>query len=110
MQKTVILLEDDIDGTKAAQTIEFALDGATYEIDLNTKNANRLRKELAPYIEKARVTSKAKKSVKKGKAVRSDLPDVRAWAKSQGFEIAERGRVPKEIQEAYDARHQERAA
>lgn len=53
-QSTITYLTDDIDGSDAEETIRFTLDGKTYEIDLNKKNAAALRRALKPYIEKGR--------------------------------------------------------
>lgn len=55
-QKVEIILLDDIDGTEADETIAFGLDGHEYEIDVNKKNADKIRKALAPFIEKGRRT------------------------------------------------------
>ena len=49
-QKVHIVLEDDLDGSDATQTVSFGLDGTSYEIDLNDKNANALRDALAKYV------------------------------------------------------------
>jgi hypothetical protein len=57
-QTVVVQLTDDIDGGEADETISFSLSGRTYEIDLSMKNAERLRDAFAPFIEKARKTSR----------------------------------------------------
>ena len=83
-QKIQTLFIDDIDGSEAEGTVRFALDGAEYEIDLNAKHAEALRKALARYVDAAR---------------RSGLntTEVREWAKAQGIEVKDRGRVPAEL-------------
>ncbi|GAA4895603.1 histone-like nucleoid-structuring protein Lsr2 [Actinomycetospora straminea] len=112
-QKTVVSLIDDLDGTEANETVEYGLDGVTYEIDLNDDNATKLRDALAPYVAAARRTSGKRSTVKDAvkKAVggtpkrsREENQRIREWAKKQGLEVSERGRIPNEVAEAYDAR------
>lgn len=107
-QKVTIVLVDDIDGGEATQTVQFGLDGSTYEIDLNDANADKLREAIAPFVGHARkVTGAPRRGAKKSSAV-SDGPspkEIRAWAKENGYETSERGRVPEEIRQAYDAAH-----
>lgn len=109
-QRVIIELLDDMDGTTAAtQTVSFGLDGIAYDIDLSDKNAEKVRKALAPFIEKARRTGKAPKSASNGsKAAKAASTgpkpaDVRKWAQDNGHEVPDRGRIPQEIQDAYAA-------
>ena len=53
-QQTTVTLTDDIDGSKAVETVSFGLDGKHYEIDLGAKNAKNLRKVVAAYIDAGR--------------------------------------------------------
>lgn len=108
-QKVNITLVDDIDGSEASETINFGLDGAAYEIDLNEGNASALRDALSAYVGHARRisgttrrTSRKSASTASGK---SNTKDVRSWAQQHGMEISERGRIPAEVQRAYDAAH-----
>jgi hypothetical protein len=104
-QETIVRLTDDIDGSEAAESVTFGLDGVTYSIDLSNKNASDLREQLAVWVEHARKVSgraKAKQNGSNG-ASHPDLPTVRAWAKAQGFEVSERGRIAKEVLEAFAA-------
>jgi hypothetical protein len=106
-QKVVIELSDDLDGSEAVETVTFALDGRSYEIDLNEKNAGKLRKILAPYANAGRKQGGGRRGPKRI-AVGSDRPnpvDVRAWAAAQGHDVAPRGRVPADITEKYLAAH-----
>ncbi|MFJ9900238.1 Lsr2 family protein [Streptomyces sp. NPDC091280] len=103
-QKTVVLLTDDISGGDADETAVFGLDGKSYEIDLNTKNAKKLRDLLAPYIEAGRKTGGKTSSRGRGAAARGgseDTAQIRAWAKANGYEVNDRGRVPSNIREEY---------
>lgn len=104
-QRVHVVLEDDIDGSEAAETVSFALDGTTYEIDLNDQNAAALREALSPYIGHARKASRARRGA--GSSARSSsgsASDIRAWARSNGHQVSDRGRVPQEIVDAYAAR------
>lgn len=94
---------DDLDGTSdAAETVRFSIDGKKYEIDLTAANAERLRADLAPWIEKAR---KVPGKGQRGGRGRNSRPDVRGWARANGFDLPDRGRIPDEVREAYDAAH-----
>lgn len=108
-QRVNITLVDDIDGSEASETINFGLDGATYEIDLNDGNAEALREALSAYVGHARrISGSTRRSGRKalsGSVSKSNTKDVRAWAQQQGMEISERGRIPVDVQRAYDAAH-----
>ena len=113
-QKTTIQLVDDLDGTvsKDIATVEFGLDGVTYEIDLTEGNADVLRKGLADFVASARRTGGR---VKRGLATvtpterpgrsKEQTQAIRDWAKNNGFQIAERGRVPGSVIEAFETAH-----
>ena len=102
-QKVQTLLIDDLDGGDAEGTIRFGLDGTEYEIDLSAKHAEALRKALAPYLGAARRAhgSAARRPGRTGRRVTSgdgaDPTAVREWAKSQGIEVKDRGRVSADL-------------
>ena len=105
-QKVQVLLVDDLDGGEADETVTFALDGKTYEIDLTTANADKLRGLLEPYLKGGRRTG-GRASGGRGKARATsggsqDTAQIRAWAKENGHEVNDRGRVPATIREAYE--------
>ena len=103
-QKVNIVLVDDIDGTEADETVSFALDGKDYAIDLTDKNAQKLRDALAPFIGHARRESG--RSKRGGRANGGPAPaEIRAWARDNGFDVPERGRVSAEVRDAYTAAH-----
>lgn len=107
-QKVQILLTDDIDGTEAVETVTFSLDGKTYEIDLNEKNAGKLRKSLEPYVGAGRRQKSAPGVQRKRSASTggdSDTAAIRAWAKENGYNVNDRGRVPADVREAYNQAH-----
>jgi Lsr2 len=105
-QKVQVLLVDDLDGGEADETVTFALDGKTYEIDLTTSNADKLRGLLDPYTKGGRRTGGRSAGGRgKGRALASGNPDtaeIRKWAKENGYSVNDRGRVPAEIREAYE--------
>lgn len=123
-QRTVVSLIDDLDGESGAdETVRYALDGVTYEIDLSSEHAERLREVFAPYIAAARRTggrarsgatrastsSRGRSSGPGGSASgaagrgREALKAIRDWAKSSGWAVSDRGRLPSNVMEAYDA-------
>jgi hypothetical protein len=109
-QKVTVTLVDDLDGSEAGETVEFGLDGAFYEIDLSGDNAERLRDALADYVEHARRSGGRKRQgarVIAGRAPRTASADreqnqaIREWARKQGMNVSDRGRIPKEVSDAY---------
>jgi len=107
MSKNVsVIVTDDLDGSDNAETVSFGFDGVTYEIDLAKKNRAKLEKALAPYIEAGRRVPRAGRRTE-GRAGGSstDRSAVRAWAKSAGLEVSDRGRVSAEIMRQYEAAH-----
>ncbi len=107
-RKVQMILLDDIDGSEAKRTVTFALDGKNYEIDLNEANLDKLSSAMDPFIEKARkttATTRRASTTRRPAAGGSDASAVRTWAREHGFEVSDRGRVPKEIRDAYEAAH-----
>ena len=105
-QKVNIVLVDDLDGTEASETVTFGLDGSSYEIDLNDANASALREALSGYVGHARkVSGGSRRARKSSGGSSSNTKDVREWAKEQGMEVSERGRISADVQQAYDAAH-----
>ena len=101
-QKVSIILTDDIDGSEASETVSFGLDGSQYEIDLNDKNAKALRKALDQYVSAGRKVSTGRKRSTSTKST-EDLAAIREWAKANGYEVSDRGRVKQHIKDAYYA-------
>ena len=104
-RKTQVILTDDIDGSEATGTVSFALDGVAYEVDLNDDNAQRMRDQLSEWTGKARRVGGRRISGTRGAGSSSDAAKVRAWANENGYEVSERGRISKEIRDAYYAAH-----
>ena|SRR5699024_4499174 len=103
-RKTQVILIDDIDGSEATATVSFALDGVAYEIDLNDDNAQELRDQLSSWTDKARRVGGRRTRGTRSRSA-NNAGKIRQWAKDNGHEVSERGRIPKEIQEAYAAAH-----
>lgn len=106
-RKTQIILTDDIDGSEATGTVSFALDGVTYEIDLNDDNAQQMRDQLSEWASKARRVGGRRINGTRGagSSSSSDAGKIRAWANENGYEVSGRGRISKEIRDAYNAAH-----
>lgn len=105
-QKVLVQLVDDLDGTTSSEveTVQFGLDGVTYETDLAESNSQQLRKELAEYVDAARRTGGR---LKRGTRARStgttdgEASSIREWAQATGIELAARGRIPGHVVESY---------
>ncbi len=99
-QKVQVILIDDVDGSTADETVTFSLDGTSYEIDLTSWRAAELREALAPWISSARRTN-----ARSSRASRSggDVAAIRAWARTHGHPVNERGRISAEVRAAYEA-------
>ena len=111
-QTVTVSLVDDMDGSTAAETVEFGLDGVSYEIDLSDGNAKKLRDALAGYVTAARraggrrrsATGTARRSGGGGARPSVDREQnaaIREWARKQGMKISDRGRIPAEVLDAY---------
>jgi hypothetical protein len=110
-RREIVIITDDLDGSEGAETVKFGLDGVQYEIDLAEKNATKLREALAPYIAVARKAGRGGVvvggRVARGRGATPDREQnkaIRAWAKREGKNISDRGRIPQEIVEEYHAR------
>ena len=100
-QKVQTLFVDDLDGSQAEGTVRFGLDGTDYEIDLNAKHAQALREALAPYVGAARRPGsgarRPARSARWAPASGLNTTEIREWAKAQGIEVKDRGRVPADL-------------
>lgn len=103
-RKTTVELVDDLTGEVASDTVQFGIDGVSYEIDLTDENAEKLRDALRVWVEKSRRIGGRKRPGGVGGAARpNDAAKVREWARENGYEVPDRGRIPSEIREAYEA-------
>jgi hypothetical protein len=111
-QKVTVQLVDDLDGRKADETVDFGLDGVQYVIDLSKENAGRLREALAPFVDKGRREGgRAKPGSKRpgGQAApkrdRAQVRAIREWARKKGLPVSDRGRVPQDVLDQFEAEH-----
>jgi Lsr2 len=114
-QQVSVKLVDDLDGSEAVDTVAFSIDGRQYEMDLSDKNAAKLRDALAPFVASARQIGGGRrrrtspKTAPGGKARqmtdRERTIAIREWARQQGHQVADRGRIPSSIVEAYEKAH-----
>jgi septation ring formation regulator EzrA len=109
-----VVLTDDLDGSEATQTLNYTVDGQEYEIDLSEENVERFHEALEPFVSASRQVQRQAAPTRRsrgdgrrrsGSRERDDIPQIRAWAESQGMDVSARGRVKKEIIDAYDEAH-----
>lgn len=105
-RKIVTILSDDLDGSEASETVNFAIDGIEYEIDLNDAHANELRETFSKYTTVARKTSGGRgRPARKTSGSGTDAKAIRLWALDQGLQVNTRGRIQSDIVEKYQAAH-----
>jgi hypothetical protein len=110
-QRVQVLLVCDLhdDETAGDETVSFSLDGTNYEIDLCSRHAAELREGLAGYVARARRAggvagrTGARRRASRPRDGRADTADVRAWARGQGLQVSERGRIPADVIAQYEA-------
>ena len=106
-QQVHVVLVDDLDGSEADETVTFALDGISYEIDLTADNAGQLRDGLAGWVQNARrlggTRKRGNRTATKQSTVGASNATIREWARANGHEVSERGRVKAEIIDAFNA-------
>ena len=108
MKKTTKIVEvvDDFDGTPAEQTVRFAFNGASYEIDLNREHFEEFAEAIQPYIKAGRKVGSTRRRGNAGNPnQRLENAKIRAWAQENGREVSDRGRIPAPIVEAYRQAH-----
>ncbi|OIQ94685.1 nucleoid-associated protein Lsr2 [mine drainage metagenome] len=110
-QRVQVLLVDDTDGSTADETVTFSLDGISYEIDLTSGHAAELRDALASWVGHARkvggrtVSRTANRGRRTSGPANGEATVIREWARSNGHEVSERGRISAEVRAAYAAAH-----
>ena len=109
-QRVQVILVDDLTGGEATESVEFALDGVTYEVDLSDANAAKHRDDFSQWIGVALRSGGRSHTRRAGRgggagASRDDLAKMREWGRANGFKVSDRGRVSKELQDAYAAAH-----
>lgn len=104
-QRINVVLVDDMDGSEATETVSFALDGTEYEIDLSGVNAGELRAALGPYIDAGRKVGGRRRRGGRAGGAGPSASEIRQWARENGWDVPDRGRVSAEVREAYAAAH-----
>ncbi|MEO3795312.1 Lsr2 family protein [Nonomuraea sp. B10E15] len=103
------ILIDDLDGGEANETVSFAIDGSSYEIDLSDLNAKKLRDALTPFVQHARragaVTTRRRGRGGNRAMSREKSSEIRQWAKAHGLPVSERGRIASTVVEKYEQAH-----
>ncbi|MER6520047.1 Lsr2 family protein [Streptomyces sp. NPDC001553] len=100
------IVESDLSGKPDAATATFGLGDTWYEVDLTAEERKKLEEALKPFL---KVSRKAGKAAPKKRVVPETTPEerdtIRAWAKKEGYDFADRGRIPKAVMKAYDEAH-----
>ncbi|MBM7770878.1 hypothetical protein JOD54_001082 [Actinokineospora baliensis] len=110
-QRVIQELVDDLDGGQANETVRFALDGVSYEIDLSQDNADGLRTELERYVSAGRRTGGRRATVAArvggapARVDREQLRAIREWARTNGLEVSDRGRLPRSVVQKFEEHH-----
>ncbi|MGY1600834.1 histone-like nucleoid-structuring protein Lsr2 [Geodermatophilus sp. SYSU D00815] len=113
-RKVQVILSDDLDDNLSAdETVSFALDGTNYEIDLSEKNAKEMRDVFSRYVQAARKVGRAgrasgggrSRATGGGRMDREQAGAIREWARKNGHQVSDRGRIPASVVEAYEAAH-----
>jgi hypothetical protein len=112
-QQTIVRFIDDLDGSDAVGTVSFSLENRAYEIDLSDENTDKLHEALAPFIEHARQAGRGSGRGRGGqrqpatekhtRSNREQTQAIREWARQNGHQVSDRGRIPKSVTEAYQA-------
>src|SRR5829696_7109275 len=105
-RKVQVILSDDLDeNLPADETVSFSLDGTSYEIDLADKNAKELRDTFARYVSAARKVGRGSRGATGGRMDREQAGAIRDWARKNGHQVSDRGRIPASVVEAYEGAH-----
>jgi Lsr2 len=109
VERRVVELVDDLDGSHADETVRFAIDGRDYEIDLSSQNARKLRTSLRPYLSAGRRTGTrhaqpATSGAHEETGRSDDSRQIRQWARGRGLDVSSRGRIPAYLRQAYERR------
>jgi Lsr2 len=109
-----VVLTDDLDGSEATQTISYTINGQEYEIDLSEDNVQRFHQALEPFVANSRQVQRQAAPPRRnrgdgrrrgGGSGRSDIAQIRDWAMGRNMDVSRRGRIKKEIIDAYDQAH-----
>ena len=105
-KETIIKISDDLDGSDASSTVPFTWNSVAYEIDLSTRNTWEFEKAVAPYVAAARrvaATTRKSRGKKAANTPALSMDEIRSWAKDNGHKVADRGRIPAAVLDAFHA-------
>ncbi len=104
--RTQVIVEDDIDGGDADHTIRFTVNGSSYEIDLSAANAQKFDRAIEPFVSKARRVggrgAGARRTTRSSTGT-AEQAAIRVWAKDNGYQVSDRGRISANVVAAYKA-------
>ena len=107
-KQTIVLMQDDLDGSEGARTVSFGFQGKDYQIDLTEEHEAELREILTPYIDKGRPAPRRTRTTSgksRASSQRAERASIRTWAEEQGMDVPRRGRLPRAVIEAYERAH-----
>jgi hypothetical protein len=108
-QKVQVMLLCDLDdgNVDAEETLQFSLGNAAYEVDVCAKHAQQIRDGLQPFVAQARKTGAVSSARRRQRTAgtRQETAGIRSWAKDQGIQVNERGRIPASVVKEYEAAH-----
>ncbi|WP_405824263.1 Lsr2 family protein [Streptomyces sp. NBC_00838] len=99
------IVESDLTGEPDAATATFGLGGDWYEIDLTAEERKKLEEALKPYLKAGRKAGAPPKKRFVPETTLEEREKIREWGRENDFELADRGRIPKKLQKAYDEAH-----
>jgi len=102
-----VIITDDLDGSENAETVSFSFRGVNYEVDLGKKNQAKLEKALAAFIEAGRKAPAGgrRRPASGAGGPSADRTAVRAWARTAGLKVSERGRISADVIRRYEEAH-----
>lgn len=107
-KKTIVTVVDDVDGAELGedfQTVKFSIGSTDYEFDTSPENAEKFYNTLDEYVKVSRKLARNGKPYRRTNLGRSktELQAIRKWAQENGYTVSDRGRIPQEVQDAYNA-------
>lgn len=100
---------DDIDNTPLTEQdlhlVRFGFEGTDYILDLSEGNAREFQRVLEPYLNAARKVTAPRVTRRESVSTRGNSRAIRQWAQDQGLKVANRGKIPHEIIDAFNKAH-----
>ncbi|WP_258234008.1 histone-like nucleoid-structuring protein Lsr2 [Brevibacterium oceani] len=99
------IIKSDISGEMDAATVTFGLGGTWYEIDLTDEEQKELQKRFTDYLKAGRKAQAKPSNRFVPDTTPEEREEIRAWAKENGYELADYGKIPNKIYKAYQEAH-----